>query len=305
MGFRLCKRFLLSACFSFFVLVKGYTQTNFFQPSDSLNYKRALGLNLVNASIWGGSLFALNRVWYADYPKSKLHTFNDASEWLQMDKFGHAFTAFQVSKSLASLNRWSGMSPVNSVVLASSLAFGYQTSIEFLDGFSSEWGFSWSDVAANAFGSLLYVSQELIFAREVVHFKQSYSPTIYASMRPNTLGSTPMERYLKDYNGQTYWFSVSPKTLLPKVSFPNWLLFSFGYSVDAKLVGLSNIYTSKDQITYLAKREFLFSLDIDLSKFKYKRIWVKNVLRPFSAIKIPFPSLLWKNGVCYGIPFYF
>ena len=165
-------------------------------------------------SVGSGSLIALNNVWYASYPKSKLHTFNDASEWMQMDKFGHAFTAYHVSKSLASLNRWSGMSDRNSVIYGASVAFGYQTSIELLDGFSSEWGFSWSDVTANAFGSLLYVSQELMLAEPLIHFKQSYFPSPYAPIRPQTLGSTSMERYLKDYNGQTYWFSISLKKIL-------------------------------------------------------------------------------------------
>ena len=44
------------------------------------------------AALWTGSFIALNKAWYADYPKQSFHFFNDWSEWQQMDKAGHAWT---------------------------------------------------------------------------------------------------------------------------------------------------------------------------------------------------------------------
>ena len=42
------------------------------------------------------------------------------------------------------------------------------------------------------------------------------------------LGSTHLERALKDYNGQTYWLSLNIKSLfnLNDTYFPEWLSFS-------------------------------------------------------------------------------
>ena len=58
---------------------------------------------------WGASYIALNKAWYAGYPKSDFHFFNDNGEWNQMDKAGHTWTAYQVSRISAGLWKWSGL----------------------------------------------------------------------------------------------------------------------------------------------------------------------------------------------------
>ena len=49
-------------------------------------------------TIYGGLMVGLNSLWYKDFPKSDFHFFNDNNEWLQMDKVGHATTAYYVGK---------------------------------------------------------------------------------------------------------------------------------------------------------------------------------------------------------------
>ncbi len=39
------------------------------------------------------------------------------------------------------------------------------------------------------------------------------------------------ERWLKDYNGQTYWFSGSPRSFFKNSNWPAWLCFSVGYGI--------------------------------------------------------------------------
>ena len=68
---------------------------------------------------------------------------------------------------------------------------------------------------------------------------------------------------------------------------------------------MNDSYTASNGQTYIANREYLFSLDIDVSKLPIKPLWLKKLILPINAIKIPFPSLLWRNGVCYGVPMYF
>jgi hypothetical protein len=113
---------------------------------------------------------------------------------------------------------------------------------------------------------------------------------------------------LKDYNGQTYWLSFNPFLFSTHSKFPKWLCLSFGYSVDAKLVGNSEsyIYTiGSDQITYLSKRQFLASLDIDFSRIPAKKPWVKTILKQLNYVKIPFPALILQNGKLQGKALYF
>ena len=65
---------------------------SFLTPSDSLNTSRRTTVYISEAAIGGLTLLALNQMWYADFERSKFHTFNDNNEWLQMDKMGHVFS---------------------------------------------------------------------------------------------------------------------------------------------------------------------------------------------------------------------
>src|ERR1700757_2226381 len=66
----------------------------FFQPAFSYNQKRTIGVVAGETCLASGSLVALSQVWYKDYPRTSFHFFNDNGEWLQMDKCGHATTAY-------------------------------------------------------------------------------------------------------------------------------------------------------------------------------------------------------------------
>lgn len=288
-----------------FISYHAQSQKHFWQPSDSLSIQKANILGGTTAASWIISLTALNKIWYANYPTTKFHVFNDDNEWMQMDKFGHSFAAYQISRSLTHLHRWAGYKPKTAAIIGTSIAFGYQASIEYLDGRSAAWGFSTGDIAANTVGCLLFLSQELIANKQIVRFKESYSPSPYAALRPEILGTTAVERYLKDYNGQTYWLSVSPKSLFKNSPIPEWLCVSFGYSIDATLKGNQKIYTHTNGITYFAHREYLLSLDIDCSKIPVQNKYLKTILGAVNAIKIPMPTLIWRNGICYGKGIYF
>jgi hypothetical protein len=53
------------------------------------------------------------------------------------------------------------------------------------------------------------------------------------------------------------------------------------------------------------KRQFLLSLDVDLSKVKTKSKILNTVLHSFGFIKFPMPTLELTNGELYGHPIYF
>jgi uncharacterized protein YfiM (DUF2279 family) len=270
------------------------------QTYDTFVSKRFAVTNLVIGSTWTASVFGLQNAWYKNSQSNNFHLFDDASNWMQMDKAGHFYTTAKLSLLTSDCYKWAGVNPKKAAIAGSLIGLGYQTTLEIFDGYSTDWGFSWSDMTANVVGAGFFLAQDLLWNEQRFIPKFSYHPTEYAAYRPSVLGSNFQERLLKDYNGQTYWISFSPAHIQRFQSLPKWLCVSFGYSVDQKLVG--------DQDNYLgfqAQREWLFSLDVDFSQLKTKKKWVNILLKQLNYIKIPFPTLSLKNGKIYGYGIYF
>ena len=200
--------FLLLSYFSF----SQSKLDSFLTPSDTLNKPRRNTVAISEATIASLSLIGLNQLWYADYEKSGLHAINDNNEWLQLAKFGHVFSSYQLGRFGADALNWSGVSKKNQLIYGSTLGFVFLTTIEVLDGYSKEWGFSWGDVAANGIGAGLYIGQELLWDEQRISLKYSFHQTNYASQNPEKLGNGFQEQLLKDYNGQTYLLSVNLKS---------------------------------------------------------------------------------------------
>jgi len=270
-----------------------FQQVNWGQsgPQDSISTKKRV---ILSSSIIGlgyvSSLVALNGVWYKEFPKSKFHFFNDGSNWMQMDKFGHGFSGYLLSQKAGDLYRWSGVKK-SYPWIGFGIGMSYLGALEFMDAYSQGWGFSTYDVLANFSGGALYLSQELIFKEQLVLPKFSFFPTKYADYRPEVLGKNFPEQLLKDYNGQTYWFSFPIGGFAPSVKKLNWLCLSLGYSVDQKLVGDQDAY-----LDFRASRQFLVSLDIDLTRLPIKNPTLKKVLAQLNMIKIPFSALMIQQG---------
>jgi len=272
---------------------------------DSISTKKLLGVSIASAGFWGSSMYLLNNVWYANSPRSNFHTFDDHREWLQMDKIGHLFSAYQASNLLTRTYEWTGISRKRASAIGSLATLAYLTSVEYLDGTNQAWGFSWSDQVANTLGAGLSWWNNRSLEPSSLYFKQSYFPSRYAALRPSVLGKTHLERYLKDYNGQTYWLSFSPNRIIGSNLFPKFLLLSLGYSCDAKLEGHANEYSATDGVRYIAQREFLFSLDIDFRQFHFKRKWVQRICSVFDLIKVPLPTVQLRGNEWKWYPVYF
>ena len=65
---------------------------------------------ITNVVGYSGAMIGLYSAWYKDYPQSSLHAFNDINEWKQIDKIGHAYSAYAESKASMELWRWTGVS---------------------------------------------------------------------------------------------------------------------------------------------------------------------------------------------------
>lgn len=269
----------------------------FASTKDSLNVSRKKFVATAHLTLGTGSITALNSLWYADHPNSKFHVFNDAHNWLYMDKVGHAFSAYTLSSITYSSWKWAGMSQKRSAYLSTGTAWAYLLAVEFMDGTNSDWGFSFADIAANTFGSVLFLVQQNTFHEQRFQLKFGYKASNYAALRPNVLGATFPEKLVKDYNAQSYWLCFSPGSF-DRVNFPSWLQVAFGYSIDGRLKGDAANYIIQNT-RYYSHPEFAFSFDIDWQKLPIKNQRLKQFTRLFTFVKIPFPALYWRNGVAY------
>jgi uncharacterized protein YfiM (DUF2279 family) len=262
----------------------------FLAPSDTLHIPRRNTVYIAEASLASISLIGLNQLWYADYSQSKFHTLNDNDEWLQMDKFGHVFSSYQMGKIGASVLEWSGESEKNQLIYGSTLGFTFLTAVEVFDGFSEEWGFSWGDMAANAAGTGLFVGQEMLWKEQRITLKYSFHQTDFAKQRPDKLGNGFLEEALKDYNGQTYWLSANVHSFFKESKVPKWLNIAFGYGADGMITGqkepVNNLIISPQR-----KRQYYLSLDVDLTKINTDSHILKSVFDVLNVIKVPFPTL--------------
>ena len=272
-----------------------HSQVRFFERDTSINKSRVIGTSAAVSVFWAGSIIALKEVWYKDSWTGDFHTFNDAKQWMQMDKAGHIFAGSFITDNVYHAYRWSGVNKRTSLLLGASAGFGYLASFETLDGFSDEWGFSWSDLTANTIGVSWFAAQELLWDEQRVKLKFSAHLTSYAKYRPNVLGSTFSERLLKDYNGQTYWLSINPSMFMSSSTrFPKWLSIGVGYSVDEKLKGVENTFyyaDSESNEVFNARRQYLLSLDVDLTRIPVKKPWLKTLFKTLNHIKLPFPAV--------------
>ncbi|RTY66290.1 DUF2279 domain-containing protein [Flavobacterium sp. LB2P53] len=263
---------------------------SFFKPSDSLNRKKQKGVFVAEGALTAGTLIGLNQLWYADYPKSDFHFINDNTDWLQMDKSGHVFSSYHLGRLGAQMLQWSGASKKNQLLYGAGLGFAFLTAVEVLDGYSAAWGASYGDIIANASGTALYVSQELIWNEQRITPKFSFHTTQYANYRPEVLGSSFTEQILKDYNGQTYWLSVNLHSFAKRSRIPKWLNIALGYGAEGMLNGNSgnNAFSTTNPQRF---RQFYLSIDVDLTKIKTQSHFLKTVFSVLNTVKIPAPTI--------------
>lgn len=245
-----------------------------------------------------GALIGLSQLWYKDYPQSKFHFINDNSEWLQMDKIGHFYSAYHLNRLGCETMNWAGSSKKEQLVYGSALSLGFLTTVEVFDGFSQKWGASSGDIIANVSGTGLYVSQELLWKEQRVTPKFSFHTTKYAKLRPDALGENFNEQLLKDYNGQTYWLSVNLHSFFKNSKLPKWFNIALGYGGNGMISGEDFVNSNPDLPYVKRNREFYLSFDADLSKIETKSHFLKTFFSIINTIKIPAPTVkLGANGV--------
>lgn len=299
------------------------------QPADSLHQGRmwtAAGSGLV---VYGTSLIGLYKAWYSEYPLGKFHTFNDLHEWNQMDKMGHWLMSYNESRWVFGITKWTGVPLRKAAWVGFAGGQLIQTSLETFDGFSEQWGWSWSDIGFNTLGSGLFLTQQLVWKEQRIAMKMSAMPVHYdaspiypiqpaGNLTATTLrnrtdalyGTGPMSLFLKNYNTLVVWASVNPRSFMSKGGSwcPRWLNLAFGMGADNLFAGSGYEWQSDkncigsdclryrlDPEAFPRTRQFFISPDIDLTRIKVKSRFLKALLYTANIFKFPAPALEWTN----------
>ncbi len=275
-----------------------------------INRKRLYLISGIHVAGYPGTMYLLSEAWYQDFPRTTFHTFNDAKEWLQVDKVGHAWTAYNIAKYSKGMWLWAGIDDKKAAWLGSFSSLGYQTILEILDAHSTEWGWSWSDMGANVMGIGTYLSQEITWKEQRVQFKFSTHRNRYApdlNTRANALyGNTLPARLLKDYNGQTYWLSMNLKSFTIAGNLPPWLNISVGYGAKGLFGGFENIGLDKsgnmifNRPDIKRERQWYIAPDIDFTKIKTNKKLVRSAFSFLNMLKMPAPALELSGGKIKG-----
>lgn len=275
-------------------------QSQFFlKPSPVYRQDRLKGVVITEAAMGIALGIGLHFLWYKKFPRTKIHFFNDNNEWFQVDKVGHAATAYNVALVQYDLMRWSGLNNNQSIIVGSATALGFLTMVEIFDGFSQHWGFSKGDMVANIVGTALFAAQQKGWNEQRIGMKFSAHLTPYAKYYPQELGNNLPSRIMKDYNGQTYWLSFNIASFLPShSSFPKWLNMAVGYGGDGMIGARTNPADINGKaIPYFKRnRQWYLSPDIDLYRIQNNNDVLRAAFYASKVFKVPAPALEINSG---------
>lgn len=262
------------------------------EKRDSINRKRLITTIGIETGVFVGGITYLNYVWYKDHDRVPFHFYNDSKGWMQMDKWGHAYSSYWVSYYGYHALRSSGVPKNKSLIYGGSLGFIFLLPIEILDGMYDGYGFSWSDIATNTLGAGLMTFQEAFFDKQIVLMKFSYYPSVYPDYH-SYLGESELESFFVDYNAHTYWLSANLAKITGSKKIPPWINIAFGYSANGMIYEFDNpTWYQGEPFPELERyRQFIFSLDVDFTRIPTKRKWIKGVFTALNMIKVPFPAL--------------
>ncbi|HEY5464219.1 MAG TPA: DUF2279 domain-containing protein [Hanamia sp.] len=277
--------------FSKRVFAQKIDEQGFLNASENFNRTRFNTVIIGEAAVGTVITIGLQYLWYKKYPKSHFHFFNDNDEWLNMDKVGHATTAYNIAAVQYNLMRWSGVHKGTSLWIAGSTALAYMSMIEISDGFSAEWGFSPGDMIANITGTAIFVAQQSFWHEQKIQMQFSFHKSIYAKYNTPELGNNFLQRMIKDYNGQSYWLAVNISSVLNSPHFPRWIEADFGYGAEGMTGAVTNpsVVNGKSIPSFERQRKIFFGIT---GAFTTKN----NITYPsfLNIFKVPSPVVEWK-----------
>lgn len=153
-------------------------------------------------ALYGGiTLFGIKN-W--DWGSSGYHFENEGwfgkdTKYGGMDKLGHAYTGYVVSQYFTQRIAHSVDDPTNAAITGALLGMGFQTYIEFFDGFAGKHGFSYEDLIADGVGAGFSFLRNTVpgLADKLDYRMEYWGASEYHDWNPAT-----------DYDGQKYLLAL-------------------------------------------------------------------------------------------------
>lgn len=249
---------------------------------------KLLGWLFSALSVYLIAAVAMVQYWYGKDGYSEFHWFDDSTQWQGMDKLGHFFSVFHLSRIFYDALRVEGFEPRKYLWHTVIMVFLMVSWFEVMDGLSPTYGASVADLVANFLGGAAFATQILIWGKVTIWPRYSFFPTQWATLRPNTLGEGYAQEMLKDYNGQTNWYLLN----LQDVGIRWWpknLMLALGYGANNMLYGNPDHNREHGQEAY---GEFYFTLSPQWENYLtgLKGHW-GYFLIPLQLLMLPLPAL--------------
>ena len=227
------------------------------------------------------------RAWWNGQPAPHMWiNWEQHENFREMDKFGHAYGGYHLSRIGSELLGGACVSRAKAVWWSAAYAAAFQLQIELWDGKQAEYGFSPLDLAANTAGASYAVAQQYLPSLRNVKPTISYARTTASKRYGRAQGSEL--RPTTDYSGQTYWLSFDVDSMLPDAAarwWPGFVRASVGHSI-------TDYVDPNTGRGLWAKREFVLTLDLDPEKLPgQNHIW-RQVKHELSYYHFPAPALV-------------
>jgi hypothetical protein len=213
-------------------------------------------------------------------PRAPFVFVNDWSYALNIDKLGHLYSGYLLSRLFGYSLRWSGFNEETSTFYGSILGLSYQLYVEVEDGFHRYYGFSPGDAFSNMIGATIPLAQQTFPLLRNFSLKYSYYPS---SRYLNDLKAGQARAFIDDYQGMTVWLAVDPHFMMGDelaASVPSWLGFAFG-------AGVRDLDQFGD-----GRRVFYLTLDYNLAKIKTGSEFLHSVFTALDFIHFPAPGIM-------------
>jgi hypothetical protein len=223
-------------------------------------------------------------------PRAPFRFENDWVYALNVDKLGHMYAGYLLSRMFKYSLEWSGFSEHTSTFYGSVLGLSYQMYVEVEDGFHRVYGFSPGDAFFNIMGATIPLAQWTFPVLRNFTLKYSYWPS---TGYRDELKAGQAKAFLDDYQGTTVWLAVDPHFMMgEKLSsaVPPWLGLAFG-------VGARDLNESGG-----GRRQATLALDFNFSKIETESSVLHAVFTLVDFVHLPAPGIrLDGNRVLFGV----
>ena len=223
-------------------------------------------------------------------PRAPFRFENDWIYALNVDKLGHMYAGYLLSRVFRYSLEWSGFSEHTSMFYGSVLGLSYQLYVEVEDGFHRVYGFSPGDAFFNMIGATIPLAQWTFPVLRNFTLKYSYWPSTGYT---NELKAGQGKAFLDDYQGTTVWLAMDPHFLMGNRlsdAIPSWLGLAFG-------IGARDLDESGG-----GRRQATIALDYNFSRIETGSSFLHAVLTVVDFFHLPAPGIrLDGKRVVFGI----